>query len=56
MTKEWTRLAGIYIRTSDAVRAANYNTKVSDAEFRVLVEARERAFAAMAASGTEVQS
>lgn len=49
LSKEWIRLAGVYERAVDAVRAADWNPRVSDAAYGALVDARERAFAALRA-------
>jgi hypothetical protein len=47
LTKEWMRLAGVYQRAVDAMRAADYDPRVSDTAYGALVDARERAFAAL---------
>jgi len=49
LSKEWKRLAGVYQRASDVVRAADYNPRISDAEYGLLVGIRENAFAALTA-------
>jgi hypothetical protein len=48
LTKEWLRLAGIYTRVADAVRAADYDPAMSDVDYGKLVDERERAYAALA--------
>ncbi len=50
LSKEWMRLAGLYARTVNAVRAADWNPRVSDADYGALVNARECAFAALRAA------
>lgn len=47
LSKEWIRLAGIYEDAVNAVRAADWDKSVSDDEYGALVDARERAFAAL---------
>jgi hypothetical protein len=49
LTEEWKRLAGIYQRSVDAVRAADWNPRVTEEEYGALIDAREAAFAALAA-------
>ena len=49
LSKEWRRLAGLFRRAADAVRRADLDRRVSDAEYGALVTAREEAFAALAA-------
>lgn len=49
LTKEWQRLAGTYQRAVDAVRAGDYDLRLSDAEYGALVDVREHAYAALAA-------
>jgi len=53
LSKEWMRLAGMYERAVNAVRAADYDHSVSDAEYGALVDARECAFAALAVESKE---
>jgi hypothetical protein len=52
---EWVRLAGLYIAASDAMRAADYNPRVTDAQYATLVCARERAFQALDRRAIEVR-
>lgn len=49
LSKEWIRLAGVYVRTADAVRTADRDLRVSDVEYGALVDVRESAFVALAA-------
>lgn len=49
LTKEWQRLAGVYQRAVAAVREADWNPRVTDREYAALIDAREAAFAALAA-------
>jgi hypothetical protein len=49
LTEEWKRLAGVYATAANAVRAADYDKRVSDAEYGKLVAVREQAYAALAA-------
>jgi hypothetical protein len=53
LSKEWLRLAGAYERAADAVRKADYDPRVSDADYGARVDARERAFAALRAESEE---
>lgn len=53
LSKEWMRLAGAYERAADAVRKADYDPRVSDADYGALINARERAFAALRAESEE---
>jgi hypothetical protein len=55
LSEEWKRLAGVYCRTVDAVRAADWNALVSDAAYGALIDARERAFAALSAESNRVK-
>ena len=47
LSKEWIRLAGAYEHAADAVRKADHDPRVSDADYGALVDARETAFAAL---------
>ena len=47
LSMEWKRLAGLYQLAVDAVRDADYDARVSDADYASLVEKRELAFAAL---------
>jgi hypothetical protein len=55
LSKEWMRLAGMYERAVDAVRAADYDPRVSDAEYGMLVDVREQAFAALTAESDRMK-
>lgn len=44
LTKEWIRRAGIYVKASDAVRAADRSPAVDDVSYGALIDARERAY------------
>lgn len=56
LSKEWMRLAGEYTRASDAVRAADYDDRVSDVDYGALVDVREQAFAALAAESDRTEA
>ena len=56
ISKEWTRRAGIYTRAADAVRAADHDARVSNAEYVALIDARECAFAALTADESEARA
>jgi len=53
LSKEWMRLAGLYERAADAVRAADRDPRTSDTEYGALVAAREHAFAALRAESEQ---
>lgn len=46
---EWVKLAGEYEKACNAVRVANWDSSVTSDEYLRLVEARETAFAKLAA-------
>ena len=56
LSKEWVRLAGLYVRASDAVREADRDSRVSAAAYGVLIDARERAFETLQAEGSARRS
>lgn len=49
LTKEWIALAGTYESAANSVRRADYDDSISRDEYSELVDARERAFAALSA-------
>jgi hypothetical protein len=49
LSMEWKRLAGLYQLAVDAVRDADYDARVSAADYAALVDKRELAFAALSA-------
>ena len=56
LSKEWQQQAGVYQRAVDAVRAVDYDTKLSDADYGALVDARERAYLALVAASRRDES
>ncbi len=51
LSKEWLRLAGEYESAANAVRIADYDGSITRDEYAELIDARERAFAALSAVG-----
>ena len=52
LSPEWIRRAGAYERACNAVRVADHDSSVSDADYAALVEVREAAFSHLKALDT----